>query len=352
MNGLDPGPAQIHAPRHMITLRSSEFRKGREEAWRKLETIIEQVERRGQSKLSADDLQSLPLLYRTVASSLSVARAIALDRNLILYLENLALRAYFVAYGPRVGIVGCLGWFLRTGFPQAVRSCRWHILVSFLAILAGCIAGFALVKSNEEWFSAFVPQDLSGGRGMASTAADLRDHEIFAPWPGFTEAFVVFANFLFRHNATIGIMTFGLGIVGGVPTLVLMAYQGLTLGAFAALHDNRGLLVDFLGWVSIHGVTEIGAIVLCGAGGLVIAEKILFPNEYTRIENLALNGKVAAHLAGGAVLMLFVAGLIEGGLRQLVDMTAARFAIGSLTGAIWLWYFMSGREEKADGLPS
>ena len=52
------------------------------------------------------------------------------------------------------------------------------------------------------------------------------------------------------------------------------------------------------------------------------------------------------------LLMLFVAGLIEGGLRQLVDMTAARFAIGSLTGALWLWYFMSGRGKKSDGLPS
>ena len=352
MNGLETGLAQFDAPRQMITLRSSEFRKGREEAWRKLENLIERVEKRGQSKLSADDLQSLPLLYRTVASSLSVARAIALDRNLILYLENLALRAYFVAYGPRVGLTECLGWFLRIGFPLAVRSCRWHILVSFLAILAGSIAGFALVKSNEEWFATFVPQSMSGGRGMASTAADLRDHEIFAPWPGLTESFVVFANALFRHNATIGIMTFGLGIAGGVPTLVLLAYQGLNLGAFVALHEGRGLLVDFLGWVTIHGVTEIGAIILCGAGGLAIAEKVLFPGEYGRIENLAVNGKVAASLAGGAVLMLFVAGIIEGGFRQLVDNTVARFAIGSLTGALWLWYFMSGRSEKVDGTPS
>ncbi len=59
------------------------------------------------------------------------------------------------------------------------------------------------------------------------------------------------------------------------------------IGAFLALHYNRGLLFDFIGWISIHGVTEIGALILCGAGGLVIAEKVLFPGRYGRLDNLA-----------------------------------------------------------------
>jgi uncharacterized membrane protein SpoIIM required for sporulation len=344
------GSIKIEAPPPIIALRSSEFRRGREAAWRKLDALIESVEKRGISRLSAEDLQNLPLLYRTAASSLSVARAIALDRNLILYLENLALRAYFVVYGPRVGILDSLLGFLRRGFPSAVRSCRWHILLSFLVILAGTIAGFALVRSSEDWFSALAPEQLSSGRGVASTAADLHDNEIFAPWPGFTASFVVFANFLFRHNATIGIMTFGLGIAGGVPTFLLLTYQGLAFGAFVALHYNRQLLIDFLGWVSIHGVTEFGAIILCGAGGFVIAEKILFPGEFSRIDNLAINGRVAASLAAGAVLMFFIAGLIEGGFRQLVADTPARFAIGLASAAFWLAYFMSARLEGSDGV--
>src|SRR6202034_3148986 len=119
---------------------------------------------------------------------------------------------------------------------------------------------------------ALAPAAYSAGRGVASTAAELRDHEIFAPWPGFVSSFVVFANFLFRHNAAIAIMSFALGVAGGAPTLVLLAYQGLIFGAFIALHYNRGLLVDFLGWVSIHGVTEFAALILCGAGGLEIAK--------------------------------------------------------------------------------
>ena len=224
----------------------------------------------------------MPLLYRASASSLSVARSIALDRNLVLYLENLVLRAFFVVYGPRVGIGEALGGFLKRGFPAAVRGAVWHIALASIAIVAGVAVGIALVFSSEDWFSVLVPAAMAGGRGPASTAARLLDEEIFAPWPGFVASFVVFANALFRHNATIGIMIFGLGIAGGVPTLLLLGYQGLILGAFLALHYNRGLLVDFIGWISIHGVTEIGSLILCGAGGLVIAEKVLFPGRYAR----------------------------------------------------------------------
>ncbi|CCE02597.1 stage II sporulation protein M [Bradyrhizobium sp. STM 3809] len=332
-----------------ITLRSAEFRNSREPAWRTLDELISRVEGKGITQLSAEELQSLPLLYRAAASSLSVARSIALDRNLILYLENLVLRAFFVVYGPRVGIMEALGQFLRTGFPQAVRGAAWHLALAAATIAAGVVVGIVLVESNEIWFSALVPDGLAGGRGPASTAADLRDKEIFAPWPGFIASFVVTANALFRHNATIGIMIFGLGIAGGVPTLLLLGYQGLVIGAFLALHYERGLLLDFIGWISIHGVTEIGSLVVCGAGGLVVAEKILFPGRYARLANLARHGTAAAALAGGAVLMLFVAGIIEGGLRQLVGNTPVRLAVGILTGAFWMAYFLSNRESRRHG---
>jgi len=337
------------AQRPRLVLRSAEFRRGREESWRELDDLVTRVEKRGISAVSAADLQRMPLLYRTVLSSLSVARSIALDRNLLRYLESLSLRAYITVYGPRSGILANLGRFFTRGFPAAVRQVGWHALVAFLALLVGAIAGYMLVSADEAWFVGFVPDDLAGGRGPSSTAAELRDGELFAPWPGFVDSFIVFANALFRNNAMVGILAFGLGIFAGVPTLLLMVYQGLILGAFLALHANRGLFVDCLGWLSIHGVTEIGAIVLCAAGGLWIAQTMLFPGRHTRLESLALHGKGAAGVAAGAVMMLFLAGLIEGGCRQLIDNTTVRFAFAAVTAVLWLAYFTLGRRRSGDG---
>jgi hypothetical protein len=47
--------------------------------------------------------------------------------------------------------------------------------------------------------------------------------------------------------------------------------------------------------------------------------------------------------------MVFVAGLIEGGLRQLMSDTAARLAIGLATGVFWTAYFLSNRSSTGDG---
>lgn len=322
-----------------LVLKSSEFRKGREAGWRELERLVQRVERRGVRSLSLDDLQQLPILYRTALSSLSVARSIALDRNLLLYLENLALRAYLAVYGTRANPIEGLRDFFVRDLPAAVRAARWHILIAAAALLVGVAAGFILTVHDEAWFSSLMPADLAGGRGPASSAADLRAKELFAPWPGAAAAFGVFANVLFSHNTLVGLMCFGLGLAAGVPTLMLTVYQGLSLGAFIALHFNRGLTIECLGWLSIHGTTELGALILLAAGGLVIADKILFPGRYARLENLALHGRQAAQMAVGAILMLFVAGILEGGLRQLVQSTPARFAIGLGMATLWLVYF-------------
>ena len=341
------GDRSAEAPAATLVLRSSEFRKGREASWRELEGFIREVERRSLLSLTVEELQRLPLLYRSALSSLSVARSIALDRNLLLYLENLCFRAFLILYGPRTGIAQAAIDFFRRGFPAAVRAARWHILLSALCLLIGLVAGFLLTLGDEAWFNALVSPGLAGERGPESTRDDLLQDEIFAPWQGWVRMLGVLASFLFQNNATVGILAFSLGIAGGIPTVLLMIYQGLMLGAFLALHWNRGLTVDFL-WVSIHGVTEITAIIFCGAAGFGLAERILFPGRYGRLENLAIHGREAARIAVGAVFMFFVAAILEGGFRQLVASTSLRFVIGGATGALWLAYFLlAGRKTEA-----
>ncbi len=342
---IDAAPARSGSAQPII-LRSSEFRRGREESWRELEALVGRAERRGVRALSAEELQRLPLLYRSTLSSLSVARSIALDRNLLLYLENLTMRGFLSVYGPRINVLEGVVDFFRRRFPAAVRAVRWHFVIALVALLAGVVAGFWLTLIDEAWFSALMPSWLAGGRGPTSTRESLLEDEIFAPWPGLAQAFVAMSNALFEHNTLVGILTFSLGVAAGVPTILLLVYQGLGFGAFLALHYNRGLLLEVIGWVSIHGVTEFGAILLCGAAGLAIADRILFPGRYGRVESLALNGRMAAQVAIGAVLLFFVAGILEGGFRQLVASTPLRLAIGAATGAAWILYFTRAGLER------
>ena len=356
-----PGPAETAAggPKHIgpvagevrqtVALRSAEFRKGREQGWRWLDYMVSRVEKKGISSLEPEEVRLLPLLYRSAMSSLSVARGIALDRNLLLYLEDLALRSYLVVYGPRTGLFQNIRDFFMKGFPQAVREVRWHIFIVFTVLMAAIIAGYVLVMSDMGYYSVFVPEGLADWRSPGVTAEELREKELFAPWPGFVQTFIVFANFLFTHNSVIGILAFSLGFAFGVPTIMLVAYNGLGIGAFIALHADLGLTVDCLAWLSIHGVTELLALVLSGAAGLRIAELIIFPGRLPRLESLSRYGRRAAGIAVGAVGLDFVAAILEGGFRQLINNTPGRLVFALMTALVWLYYFTRAGREGEDG---
>jgi uncharacterized membrane protein SpoIIM required for sporulation len=332
-----------------LTLRSAEFRAAREDGWRKLDYMVTRVERGGISVLSDTESEETALLYRSAVSSLSVARNIALDRNLLLYLENLTFRAYLVVYGPRSGMMANMAEFFRQSWPRAVRSVRRQLAVIALIFFVSAAAGYIVVSAGTDNFNLFVDEWASQGRGPDSTREELLNEEIFAPWSGFTEMFVVFANFLFRHNTMVGILCFGLGFMLGIPTMILIALNGAVLGAFVALHADRGLAIDFIGWLSIHGVTEISAILLMGAAGLLVAQNIVFPGRLSRRESLARAGHSAAAVAVGCIVMFFIASIIEGGFRQLITNTAGRFIFAAATGLLWACYFIMAGGGDDDG---
>ena len=65
------------------TLKSSQFRKEREASWRELDALVARMEQKSTVALEPSELMRLPTLYRAALSSLSVARAISLDRSLL-----------------------------------------------------------------------------------------------------------------------------------------------------------------------------------------------------------------------------------------------------------------------------
>jgi len=325
-------------------MKSQQFRCEREAGWQELETLLAKVETKGLRRLEASQLERLPLLYRSALSSLSVARSIALDRGLQLYLDNLGLRAFLQVYGPRSSIAAGLAFYLRYSLPQAVRSIAGPIAIATLAMLLGVFAGFWLTITDEGWFAAIVPAGLAAGRGARSSAADLAA-VLATPLPATAATIHMVANALFTHNTVVGLLIFALGFLAGLPTLLLTVYQGLIFGAFLALHWDRGLTMAFMGWVSIHGVTEFLAILLCGGAGLVLGEAVVFPGRHGRIDSLSQRGQLAGQVAAGAVVLFCIAAILEGVARQAIQSTPLRFAVAALSAAAYLAYFVgAGRK--------
>ncbi len=325
-------------------LRSVRFRRERETAWRHLELLIEKSDK-GRT-LEPSDLRALPELYRATLSSLSVARAIALDRALIMYLETLATRAYLVLYAPRVSFFGAARDFFARGFPRSVRAIGALTWIAFAAMAIGTFVGWQLVAIEPGYYLSIVPKAMQAGRTPLMPPEVLRN-SLYPSYTDFSDSLAQFAAFLFRNNAMVAIFSFGLGIALGIPTLLLMFYNGTVLGAFLALFARHGLLFDLVAWLSVHGTTELLAIILSGGAGLAIANGILFPKgRESRSTSIARQGGQAAMVAIGAVLMLFIAAFLEGFVRQLVQTPYLRLLIGAAFLAFWTYYFVFvGRSE-------
>ena len=316
--------------------RTAAFRAEREGDWLRLERMLDAVERRSARALGDEDLLELPILYRSALSSLSIARDTVLDTDLVAYLESLSARAYFVVYGTRTGFGRWMRDFVGGRWPAAVRALWPELVASALFLIAGTLTGYLLVASSPDWFYAFVPGDLAGGRDPTASTASLRGGLYGNQRNGGLGAF---ATFLFTHNAQVAIGAFALGFAFGVPSMLLMAYNGMTLGAFLALYAGRGLGADLGGWLLIHGTTELLAIVLAGGAGLHIGRTLAFPGGRERASAAAEAGRRASLVMVGVVGMLFVAGLLEGYGRQLVDSAPLRYAIAGAMLALWVGYF-------------
>ncbi|MEL7454279.1 MAG: stage II sporulation protein M, partial [Pseudomonadota bacterium] len=146
----------------------------------------------------------------------------------------------------------------------------------------------------------------------------------------------------------VALFAFALGFMFGAPTAFLLIYNGVVLGAFYALFWSRGLGYELTGWLLIHGVTELFAIVLSGAAGFMIGGSVAFPGRKSRLASARDAGQSAAMVAVGAMVMLFFAALLEGFGRQLINSDTVRYAIAGTTFVIWMAYFyLPRRTERA-----
>lgn len=339
------GKGEVAAPRDIesAVLRSDRFRLEREGDWTRLEGIVKKMESGKLRSISDEDLLALPTLYRTAASSLAVARETSLDLATLTYLETLVQRAWFQVYGPRQGLFRWLGGFLFGGWSRAVRAIWRDICIALFVMVAGAIVGWLLVEQDKEWFYRLVPTQFADARVPGASREQLL--ETLGTESG-ADGLSVFAAYLFSNNAGVAILAFALGFAFGIPSLLLLVHNMAVLGAMLWLFAGQGLTWDFVAWLSVHGTTELFAILLAGAAGLHIGRSMAFPGNRSVLTAASESGRRAAVVMAGVVLMLVFAGFLEAFARQLVGGTQDRFLIGGTMLTLWLAYFFAYRRPE------
>jgi uncharacterized membrane protein SpoIIM required for sporulation len=307
--------------------------------WQELEGLVKRA-RRSVTRLTPTELNRLDVLYRKTAVQLAQVGTRTRDMGLIRYLNDLTAAAHSIVYLPPRGASGRrVGCFLATGFARAVaRTLPYHAVSALLLVLGGCLAYLA-VRQDPVAAYALLPAGEFRQPGMTSEQLSrILGHGRDMP----RGVKFVFASFLFGHNLKVGLLALATGVLAGLPTIILLVYNGMVLGALTSVYHLSGIHAAYWAWILPHGVTELTAIVLCGGAGLLLGRVVLAPGLRTREESLRLAGREVARICLGVAGMLLFAAVVESYLRQSHLPTWARFAFAGATFVFWAAYFTRG----------
>lgn len=110
------------------------------------------------------------------------------------------------------------------------------------------------------------------------------------------------------------------------------------LGSFEYYFFSKGLGLESVLVIWIHGTLEISAIIIAGAAGLVLGHGLLFPKTYSRAKAFILSAKDGTKIAAGIIPIILLAAFLEGFVTRHTEMPiwlSAGIVILSLCFMIW-----------------
>jgi uncharacterized membrane protein SpoIIM required for sporulation/uncharacterized RDD family membrane protein YckC len=308
------------------------------EAWEAFHTLATQVERSGVSHLPSQEIPVFAARYREVAADLARARTYGVDPRVVEYLERVVSAGHNALYRARGRRPAPVFRYLARDFPAAVVQSWAYVTAAFVLFAVPAAVGYRLIRGHPEL------QDELVSPVMVSRAREAAANE--AQGIGYAESpreqLPVIASAIISNNIRIGFWAFVGGFLAGLPTVLVLVFNGLSLGSGFGVFVNYhagGYLGTF---VVGHGVLELTAIFIAGGAGFRLAGALLVPGDRTRRDALVVEGRIAAQMIGAVVTLLAIAGTIEGLLSASDAPAAFKYGVSALSVVFLLIYGASG----------
>jgi uncharacterized membrane protein SpoIIM required for sporulation/uncharacterized RDD family membrane protein YckC len=311
--------------------------------WDEFERLAERASRDGLDSFASRELPDFAARYREVAADLARARTYRADAAVRGRLERLAAAGHNALYRDERGTWKRLWIALASECPAAIIEARRYVLVAFLVFMVPAGAGFMVLQERPALAAELLPDVMlrRAEAGAARKAAG-RGYVEVAP-----EDRALMASGIITNNVRVAIACFAGGVFLGVGSLVLLAYNGLAIGAFAGHFANVGLLDYLLTFILGHGALELFAIWVAGAAGFLLGRSVVAPGALSRSDALVVSGRVAVRLVGATAVLLVVAGLIEGFVSAGGFSVGVRLAASTASLALLTAYLGSGLRFRA-----
>jgi uncharacterized membrane protein SpoIIM required for sporulation len=306
--------------------------------WDEFERQAVRASRGGLDEFSAEELLEFASRYREVAADLARARTYHAPAAVLRRLEGLVAAGHNALYRAEPTSPKRFWNFLTRECPAGLIEARRAIVIAFLAFLLPAVAGFSLIRERPDLAADLLPEVLLE-RAQAGRDRQQEGRGYFEATAGSRP---MVASTIMTNNVSVAIACLAGGVFAGVGSAVLLGYNGLSLGATAGHFTNAGLLGYLATFIVGHGVLELFAIWVAGAAGLLLGLAMVAPGELTRADAVRLRGQLAVRLLSAVVLLLVIAGIIEGFVSAGTGPLALRIGVSVSSLAFLVLYLSRG----------
>ena len=312
--------------------------------WQRLETMLGFIETRGPRRTDRPFLRELSSLYRETAGDLAFAQTHYRGTTLLLFLHQLIARAHNQIYRPHRFSPREATRFFLNEIPQAIRENLAAVAWSAIVFLMGIALGLSAVQFDERAASIILPSSVLN----SIYSGQMWTGSIFSVVPA-----PVASTFLFTSNISVALLAFAGGLSFGLITTWILFQNGFMLGVAFKLCADYGLLGAMLGFIAAHGLLEISAIIIAGAGGFVVANALLNPGSLSRSDAMAQQGRSAVRMAVACIPALVTAGCIEAFISPSHVPVWFKVVLGLTLGiSFWFYLLLTGKATSGrDGSP-
>lgn len=304
--------------------------------WQELEALCEQAQLKAGKSLSPAEVSRLGTLYRAACADLALAFAHQLPQNTVQYLHRLVGRAHNQLYRSRRFEWAKWTQMLVFDVPKMIFHDRC-VQVMFCLFWGLFILAAFLAYSKTAW-PTFAEQVLTA-EGI-SGLEKMYENPIDGTQRG-GEQNVFMAGYYTQHNTGIGLQCFAWGLLV-VPGLLVTMFNAISLGsAFGYMARPDVAQGDnFFHFVTAHGPFELTAIVLSAGAGLRLGLSWIMTKGLTRTAALRKAGRDVMPVMGAAMVMFFLAALIEGFLSPSAAPYAVKVFVALLSSGLLAVYFI------------
>ncbi len=272
-------------------------------------------------------------LYIHLTDDLAYAKTYYSGTNTVRYLNNLAQKAHLILYQHKPVKSNRFVTFWFHDYPLLFQSSHKSILAAFIVFFIAVCIGLISNRYDPDFVRIIL-----GDAYVNMTLANMDKGDPLAIYKSMNQVDMFLGISL--NNIYVSFLAFVCGVFTALGSGYILLSNGIMLGTFQGFMIEKGVFLESVSVIWIHGTIEIFSIIIAGAAGMMMGNSLLFPQTYSRAESFKKGAMNGIKLVFGLIPFFIIAAFLEGFVTRYTHAPYwIKFSIIGASVCLILFYF-------------